>query len=389
MHGQSSATSMRNVAPLLVFIVALAFVGNRLLPLPEAAFVTHQNTGHPLTPGTHPQEHRIIDLPNPAASAHSASLVELGQGQLGIAWFSGSREGASDVNIVFTRFYGTRWLPPQAIATNAKLQTDQGRVTRKLGNPVLWLDAGGRLHLWFVSVSYGGWAGSSINHQYSDDRGTTWKTAEKLITSPFLNISTLVRTPPIPMSDGGFALPVYHEFISKHSEWLRLDNTGKVVDKLRIDGARQQIQPSAVALDSSRAIMLTRDAGSGEHAIHTSRSNDGGRHWSKLEATEVTNPNSSIALLRLGDGRLLLAYNPQAASRQQLALALSQDGVHWTKAMQLEAGQDSDEFSYPALLQDATGLIHVAYTWKRGHIRLQSFPIDVLDRPEQKRESEK
>ena len=47
--------------------------------------------------------------------------------------------------------------------------------------------------------------------------------------------------------------------------------------------------------------------------------------------------------------------------------------------MMLEAGQDSAEFSYPALLQDHAGMIHVAYTWKREHIRLQSFTAEFLD----------
>jgi len=369
----------RKPAALIAFLIALAAAVDSLRPLPRTTFAIEESQPAP-APSSGQQRGPVIhDLPNPAASAHSASLVDLGEQQLGAAWFSGSREGASDVSIVFSRFDGTQWQAPRVIASNEKLQDDQGRITRKLGNPVLWLDKEARLHLWFVSVAYGGWAGSSINHQISYDKGASWQPAEKLITSPFWNLSTLVRTPPLPLSDGGFALPVYHEFISKYSEWLRLDHSGKVVDKLRIDGARHQIQPSAVALAPNQAIMVTRDAGSGQNAIHVSLSDDAGRHWSNLEAVKLANPNASVALLRLNDGRLLLAYNPQESSRQQLALALSSDGKSWSPAMMLEVGQDSDEFSYPALLQDHAGMIHVAYTWKRTHIRLQSFTSEFLD----------
>lgn len=350
----------------------------RLQPLAPPSFVMAPPPS-PATPMVAASQPQIVDLPNPAASAHSASLVDLGQGQLGAAWFSGSREGASDVNIVMARFDGRQWLAPVPIVSNDKVQRDQGRINRKLGNPVLWLENPQRLHLWFVTVSYGGWAGSSLNHQISSDLGHTWRAADKLVTSPFWNISTLVRTPPLPLADGGFALPVYHEFISKHPEWLRLDKDGKVHDKQPITGTRRQIQPTAAALDAQRAILFTRDAGSGRHAIHVSRTEDAGQHWSPLSPIDLPNPDASIALQRLHDGRLLMVYNPVTGGRRQLALAISSDGQDWSQIHMLESGVGDDEFSYPAVLQDASGTVHVAYTWQRKHIRLQSFDAGLID----------
>ena len=43
--------------------------------------------------------------------------------------------------------------------------TAQGvnRYIRKLGNPVVTRDAAGRIWLFYVSVSVGGWSGSAIN----------------------------------------------------------------------------------------------------------------------------------------------------------------------------------------------------------------------------------
>lgn len=363
---------------LLAFLLALIAAGPRLLPLPTPQFVL------PATPGgrtaTELNAPIVSDLPNPAASAHSVSLVDLGGGRLGAAWFAGSREGADDVAIVFSTFNGQQWTPPISIVSNAKVEADEHRVNRKVGNPVLWLERPDRLHLWFVTVSYGGWAGSSLNHQVSSDLGEHWQGAEKLVTSPFLNISTLVRTPPLPLSDGGFALPVYHEFIAKHPEWLRLDNDGHMVDKLALTGARRQIQPSAVALSPESALLLTRDAGSGKQAIHLSRSEDGGQHWSPLAPLDLPNPNASVAMTKLHDGRLLLVYNPITGGRHQLALALSANGTNWTPIHTLETGQGEDEFSYPAVLQMPDGTIHVAYTWQRRHIRMQTLTPGLIDR---------
>lgn len=363
---------------LAAFLLALAAAGHRLQPLPPAQFATPAAaSGTAAAELTAPL---VQDLPNPAPSAHSVSLVDLGDGRLGAAWFAGSREGADDVAIVFSTLNGEQWTPPVPIVTNQQVEADERRVNRKVGNPVLWLERPDRLHLWFVTVSYGGWAGSSLNHQLSSDLGGHWQSAGKLVTSPFLNISTLVRTPPLALADGGFALPVYHEFIAKHPEWLRLDADGRILDKQALRGARRQIQPSAVAFDAQRALLLTRDAGSGSRAVHLSRSDDGGEHWSPLVALDLPNPDASVAMARLHDGRLLLVYNPLSGGRHRLALALSSDGEHWTPIRQLETGQDADEFSYPAILQMPDGRIRIAYTWQRRHIRLQTLTPGLIDR---------
>src|SRR5690554_1371843 len=130
---------------------------------------------------------------------HAPSMVELPDGKIRAFWFAGSREGAQDVSIntaVFDPKLG-RWLAETVAVERQWLNAQMGRYTRKLGNAVPVLDADGRMRLFVVAVSFGGWASSRIMVLNSYDLGETWQFSTELKTSPLLNISTLVKTPPI------------------------------------------------------------------------------------------------------------------------------------------------------------------------------------------------
>ena len=312
-------------------------------------------------------------LPTAAPSAHAAALAELADGRIAAAWFAGTREGAADVAVWFaTRSTGV-WSAPQAIATRESTTAATRAYVRKVGNPVLYAE-GGRLHLWFVSVAMGGWAGSSLNHAVSNDGGATWSPPAKLQTSPFLNISTLGRAPPVALADGGLGLPVYHEFVAKHGEWLRLGADGRIVDKVRMAHEVRTLQPAVAAFDERHALAILRDAGPGPGRIRVATSVDGGQHWPAAAALPLPNPNSSVTLLRLQSGRLLIAGNG-AGNRNQLLLWVSDDtGKTWRLARTVESDADElVEFSYPALLQARDGRIHLAYTWRRQGIKHAEF----------------
>ena len=323
-------------------------------------------------------------IANPQPSAHAATLTELPglpRGRIAAAWFAGSAEGARDAAIYLATFDGHDWSEPRAIVTREQVQHDTGRLVRKLGNPVLATDEQRRLLLWFVSVGYGGWAGSAINHTISTDGGQSWRRSERLVTSPFWNLSTLVRTPPLPLADKGWGLPAYHEFATKRGEWLRLDDAGRVRDKVRIPGSQRALQPAVAALDTEHAIAMLRDASADNHIRMTSTI-DAGTTWQAARPTPLPNPNASVALLRLGDGALLLAYNPLAANRDQLALAVSRDGgANWS-APKLIENTPGGEFSYPALLQGRDGIVHLAYTWQRRNIKHIVFTPAWLAQPQ-------
>lgn len=367
-------TLTRWLAPML-FLLAMAGAAWRA-PFPAApAFVPPPSA----QADRNPPGFAAALLPTAAPSAHAAALAELADGRIAAAWFAGTREGAADVAVWFATLGADGWSTPQAIATREGTAAATLAYVRKVGNPVLYAE-GGRLHLWFVSVAMGGWAGSSLNHAVSMDGGANWSPATKLVTSPFLNISTLGRGPPMALADGGLGLPVYHEFIAKHGEWLRLDANGHIVDKVRMAHDRRTLQPAVAVLDERHALAVLRDGGPGPGQIRAATSPDGGQHWPAAEALPLPNPNSSVALLRLHSGRLLIAGNG-AGNRNQLLLWTSDDaGTSWRLARSVESDADDlVEFSYPALLQGSDGRIHLAYTWRRQGIKHAVFSEAWLD----------
>ncbi|MDD4788248.1 MAG: sialidase, partial [Pirellulales bacterium] len=46
---------------------------------------------------------------------------------------------------------------------------------------------------------------------------------------------------------------------------------------------------------------------------------------------------------------------------------LSADGQSWQAGLGLES--EPGEYSYPAVIQAADGLVHITYTWKRQRIK--------------------
>jgi predicted neuraminidase len=365
-------------------------------------------------------------------STHAASLVELKDGRLRAFWFSGSREGAADVTINSAIYdpAARTWWNEQEVAGRKSTQLGLHRYIAKVGNPVAVRAANGELWLFYVTVSLGGWAGSSITLMTSNDEGGHWSAPRRLVTSPFINISTLVKAPPFFYADGTMGLPVYHEFISKFSEIMRLDHSGKVIDKQRLAaGGQGTLQPVVLVRSEQEALVLNRYSGNdADKRVVAMASGDGGRHWQAPQKIALRNPDAALTALVLGDGKLLAVLNDQESGRESLSLQLSEDGgTSWYELHRLEEMnvlrntgmseaacldvtenllRSSDpslltadaprlapyvesarprvvgdggchfEFSYPYLIQARNGDIHLVYTWNRTfikHVRIDAY----------------
>jgi predicted neuraminidase len=315
------------------------------------------------------------------------------------------------------------WGPEHSIANRQDTQHALLRYVKKLGNPVAQRTPDGRLWLFYVTVSLGGWAGSSITAITSHDDGTSWSPARRLITSPFINISTLVKGTPFFYSDGTMGLPVYHEFIGKFGELLRISGSGEIIDKQRLSSGKSTLQPVVLIKNPQQALVLMRRSGNSPKRVLTITTDNAGQRWNAPTATTLANPDAAISGAVLPDGRMLAVLNDLEYGRDALSLAVSADGgATWKSFYQLEdqrgqptgmerylqvagelakasdasiadvasyaksaqrnkcAAQRCDfEFSYPYLIQTRNGDFHLVYTWNRSFIKHARFTRAWLD----------
>ena len=317
-----------------------------------------------------------------AASVHAASLIALKDGALRAFWFSGSREGAADVSI-YSSVYDSKsanWSAPTVVMDRISAERGLARYIAKLGNPVPTRLNDGRLQLFFVTVSIGGWAGSSISAITSDDEGLTWSNPQRLVSSPLLNLSTLVKSPGVMFTDGRLGLPAYHEWIGRFGEFLRVD-AGQVIDKRRMSSGRSAIQPLVFvndAQDASAYFRQTRSSGSPKQ-IPVSHTQTAGQSWQQSEDLAIVNPNSAVAGLSLNSGARILVLNNIENGRYRLVLLMSDaKSGQWQTLEVLEDDEalpdaQRKEFSYPYLITVDGDDAHLVYTWDRKKIRHRYF----------------
>ena len=323
-------------------------------------------------------------LPKPPTEAvHAISVAALADDSLLALWYGGSREGARDVALYQSLYQNDSWQAAQPLLDSAELQLQLGRNIKTIGNPVLFRHPGtGRLWLFFVSTSYGGWSGSTINFMYRDD-GKDWSQPQRLLSAPMLNFSTLVKYPPLALAEGELLLPAYHEMIGKYSELLRLSSSGDLLGKYRISSGRRAIQPS-LHFDGGRlhAFMRNSQDQSSIECCKLWQATATGPEWNfdTMQLQPLRNPNSAAASLSLDSSQALLAYNDHPADRSVLSLKLYSSATPgWGRSVVLQQQADG-RYSYPWLLADNSGTIHLFYTQDRqsfAHISFNRAWVDA------------
>jgi predicted neuraminidase len=216
----------------------------------------------------------------------------------------------------------------------------------------------------------------------SADDGRTWDAPRRLVSSPFFNISTLVKGRPFLYRDGSIGVPAYHEFAGKFGEILRVDAHGNVIGKTRLSHGRYALQPVVVPRSASEAVAFMRYSGEGPGRVLMQRTRDGGETWTEPVKLALPNPNAAIDAIAMADGGLALVFNNRQGNRDNLSLAVSDDaGDTWRVLHRFEdePGAPPPEFSYPWLAREQDGSrFHLLYTWKRSHIKHVKFDVDWL-----------
>jgi predicted neuraminidase len=309
-----------------------------------------------LTPGIVKSE--FIFEQAPFRSCHASTIAET-EGGLVAAWFGGEAEGNADVSIWLSRFADGRWSPPKQVVDG--MQPDGKRFPT--WNPVLFQPKAGPLLLFCkTGPSPSKWWGVMLR---STDFGKTWGERELLP----VGVLGPIKNKPLQLADGTILCGSSTEFDGCRVHMERTPDLGKTWTKTPpLNDGKEfgAIQPTILRHGQNRLQILCR---SRQGRITDSWSEDAGKTWSPMKATELPNPSSGIDAVTLKDGRQLLIYNHNSTGRRYpLNLATSTDGKSWSPGPVLEA-EPPGEYSYPAIIQTSDGLVHATYTWNRKRIK--------------------
>jgi predicted neuraminidase len=223
--------------------------------------------------------------------------------------------------------------------------------------------------------------------------------------------------------DGAWLLPIFRCIQRPGQKWngshdraaVGISEDGGKTWRLEdIDQSTGCVHMSPVLIGENKlaAVFRRRQADS----VYRTESGDGGRTWSAPQATDVPNNNSSIAAIRLQDGRIAMICNPTNAEmsadrraslydelgeeddrpdanpdggcvpiwgvpRAPVSVCISADGARsFSQRIVIENGPGTcmsnnsidghnKEMSYPWLLEGPDGSLHIAYTYYRRAIK--------------------
>ena len=348
---------------------------------------------------------------------HGSSIVALPNGDLLTAWFEGSGErNADDVRIMGARLRkkGTQWGEPFLMADTPNILDC---------NPVLFLNQEGKLFLVWIAVQANRWEQSILRFRTSssfDNAGAPlWSWQDNILLKPGeeFHQEVVKRFEELPANTAGWSeyAPLYDQMIieaSKDSKkssigWMTrikplVLQSGRILLPLYSDGfnfsmaaisdddgatwspskpivGRGPIQPALSQRKSGEIMAIMRDSGDSPTRLHKSYSTDEGMTWTASEKSSIPN-TASVELLVLDNGLWLFLGNDIDDGRYRLSLYVSGDeGQTWRSKVYLEdEKKEFGGFSYPSLIQDTNGIVHITYSYhlKDGGKSIKYVKID-------------
>lgn len=293
--------------------------------------------------------------------SHASTMAENDQG-LFMTWFGGTSIGNRDVKIYFSQYKDASWTQPQIIVQQDEIEDDKVA----LYNPVIFASGPKQLTVYYkIGTSPSKWEGRYI---ISDDAGKTWS-KRTIIPKGFLGPT---KNKPLRLKNGTVLMPssdeskkwqISVETQTKSGEWKKT--------LLPLPG-KNLIQPSLLYFADNAIEMLCRSKAAqkgAENYIHEAWSFDQGKTWTTPKPTKLKNPNSGIDAIAI-DGQVgFLVHNDSFSSRSILRLKRTQDRGKTWEAVKTLVDEKEGEYSYPSIMQDRSGKLHISFSWLRRKIK--------------------
>ncbi|MBS1302659.1 glycosyl hydrolase [Loktanella sp. SALINAS62] len=351
-------------------------------------------------------------LPAVTIQNHAAFLAR-GKDGLACLWFGGSLEGKSDICVWRSLLTEGQWSEPEQISDDPD---------RSEQNPIQFDAPDGR-RLFLHTAQVGG---------DQDACRVRLRQAGGAPVDLPLAPGTFIRAAPLVRDDGAWLLPLFRCVPRPGERWTGAHDTAAVA--ISADAGRTW--RTVEVPDSIGCVHMTPvDRGDGHlvaffrrrqaDMVYRTTSADGGESWTPPAPTDVPNNNSSIAVIRLADGRIAMACNPTNAAehptarraslydelgesddrpnasggctpiwgvpRAPMTLCLSDDdGQTFARRIVVEKGAgdclkndsvsgENREMSYPALSQASDGSLDLAYTYHRRAIKHVRLSLNWLE----------
>ncbi len=305
----------------------------------------------------------------PFPSCHASTLAELPSGALVAAWFGGQHEKHPEVGVWVSRQVAGKWTAPVEVANGVQPPKADGTPQRHpCWNPVLFQPTKGPLLLFYkVGPSPSTWWGMLMS---STDGGASWSAPRRLPD----HIDGPVKNKPLQLANGDLLCGSSTEHDGWRVHFERTSDLGQTWQRIGpVNDGKEigAIQPSILVLGDNKLLAIGR---SRQNRIFQVGSSDGGQTWGAMTLGSLPNPNSGTDAVTAKDGRHFMVYNhvpgepgKWGGKRTPLNLAVSKDGQTWQAALVLES--EPGEYSYPAIIQTADGVLHATYTWKRQRVK--------------------
>jgi len=304
-------------------------------------------------------------LYNPADKGmhcHCPTLLESQSGNLLAAWYVYTQDEYRQATLALAKKNpdDSIWQTTKNIPVISKYS---------LGNPVLFQEPGGRIHLMHVALKGTYWNDAVLYSIYSEDEGQTW-------TEPSLlwkELGMMVRHPPVFLNNGNCLLPAYDE--RKRSSIILSSEPPYSKWKISYSFKGNDIIQSVLIKNKEEQLIMFFRPHSDPRYIWKSHSTDQGVSWTPPDMTSLPNPLSGISAISVNNSIAMIYNHTHEHKRYPLSVSTSRDeGNTWGEHWSLDNVQV--EVSYPSFILGNKNTVHGLYTYNRRMIKYVKLDIE-------------